>query len=173
VINRTARYSSLMIIVHWSTALLVVVAYVISHGGGAENLNHPPVVHMICGLAVLLLVLPRLYGRLIGGAPPLEAIGGQWLVRFAKLGHAALYVLLTAVPLTGWYAASRIGLAVPGLGLTLPPLTAAVTGDPGIMSNLHQVGGNVLLIAAALHATMAFWHHFVRHDNTLRRMKPF
>lgn len=57
-----------MIVIHWLTALLVLAAWLTSEGGRgvAEN---PPMLHFTLGLSVLVLVLPRLILRLVGGAP--------------------------------------------------------------------------------------------------------
>ena len=133
----------------------------------------PPRWHFITGMAVLLLVVPRLISRALGGAPPLDETAGQWLTLGAQLGHGALYLLLIAVPLTGWYAMSRLGVRLSVFGYTLPSLTAPVQGFPGLIADVHQWGGNGILILAGLHGLFALWHHFVRRDNTLRRMSRF
>ncbi|NNM61933.1 MAG: cytochrome b [Steroidobacteraceae bacterium] len=166
------RYSKLLIAIHWSTAVLVLIAYLVSVGGHSVR-AHAPVLHFACGLAVLALVLPRLIARLAGGAPPALASGGPRLVLAAKLGHAALYFLLVAVPLTGWYAASRLGVPINLYGLHIPAIAAAVRGRIGPVSEIHQVGGNLILILAGLHAAMGLWHQFVYRDRTLERMQPF
>jgi cytochrome b561 len=169
-----ARYSTLMIVLHWSTAALVAVAYLLSEGGPQVRTD-PPLLHFAFGLAVLILVVPRLVARALRGAPPPQDVGGKWLTLAAKLSHATLYLLLIAVPITGWYTVSRLGVPVSLFGLTLPPVVAAVAGDgpPGLVGDLHQLGGNLILILAGLHAALALWHHFGRRDNTLRRMSPF
>lgn len=169
--SNTARYSTLLIAIHWLTAALVVIAYLVSEPAREVRTN-PSLVHFVCGLAVLVLVLPRLIARALGGAPaPLPGIA-PLLALAAKLGHAALYLLLIGVPLTGWYAVSRLGVKVALFGFTLPPLAAAVHGDIGPIGEVHQVGGNAILILAGLHAAMGLWHQFVRRDHTLERMSP-
>jgi len=166
------HYSKSMIVLHWTTAVFVFVAYLLSEGEQRVR-DAPPMLHFAFGLAVLLLVVPRLISRALGGAPPLERAGGIWLTRAAKWGHGALYLLLIAVPVTGSYAASRLGVQRSIFGFTLPHIAAAVDGEPGLLAELHPLGGNILLVLAAAHAAMALWHHFVRHDNTLRRMTRF
>lgn len=166
----TARYSRVMITLHWTTVVLVVTAYFLSENKHAV-LAHPPLLHFAFGLGVLLLVLPRLIGRVLGGAPPLEDRG--LLGHAAKAGHLVLYVMLVAVPISGWYTASRMGVRISVFGITVPPLTRTVSGGAGWIGIVHQYGGNLLLILAGLHATMALWHHFLRRDNTLRRMRPW
>jgi len=165
------RYSRWMMALHWSTAVVVLAAYFLSEGGPNLRLD-PPRWHFITGMAVLLLVIPRLLTRAMGGAPPLLDSGSQWLNVTVKLGHATLYALLIAVPLTGWYAMSRLGVSFSILGYSLPMLTAPVQGYPGLVGDVHQWGGNAILILAGGHAALALWHHFFRHDDTLRRMSP-
>jgi len=90
----------------------------------------------------------------------------------ARAGHSIFYLLLIALPLTGWYAASRMGIPVTVLGMTLPIIATPVEGWPGLIAELHENGGNLLLILSGLHALIALWHQFVMKDRTLERMNP-
>lgn len=161
-----------MMALHWATAACVLAAYLLSVGGHRVRID-PPLLHFSFGLAALALVLPRLIGRALGLAPPADAQIPPWLALAARLGHALLYALLIAVPLSGWYAASRLGVRVGLFGLTLPPLAATAGDSAGLIGSLHQLGGNAILILAGAHAAMGLWHHFWRRDQVLRRMVPF
>ena len=165
------RYSTLLIAVHWLTAVLVVAAYLLSEGGRRVRLD-PPQWHFFMGFAVLLLLLPRFIGRALGGAPPM-APGDARIALAAKAGHGLLYLLLIAVTVTGWIAVSRMGVVVTKFGITVPPIAAAVEGRIGLVGDVHQWLGNGILIVAGLHALAALWHQFFMKDNTLARMKPF
>ncbi|MGH7152661.1 MAG: cytochrome b [Acetobacteraceae bacterium] len=166
--SNSIRYSKSMIVIHWVTALAVLGAWLTSEGGRhmAEN---PPLLHFSLGLAVLVLVVPRLILRLAGGTPDVDSRNG-WLAVAAESGHAVLYLILIALPLTGWYAASRLGVPVSFFGLHLPAIAASVKGDPGLIAELHENVGTIVLYLAGLHALMAVWHQFVLRDGTLRRM---
>jgi superoxide oxidase len=60
------------------------------------------------------------------------------------------------------------------LGLSVLTLTLSrVLDDPGLIANIHQVGGNLLLIVAGCHAAMALSHHFWLRDRSLHRISPF
>lgn len=159
-----------MIILHWATAILILAAYFTGEGGREVRID-PPTWHFLLGFAVLLLIVPRLIARLVGGVPPAVS-HGRLLDLGAKIGHWGLYFLMIALPLTGWYAASKMGVPINLFGLELPSLVAPVQGHPGLIAELHETGGNVILILAGLHAVMAFWHHYVLRDGTLARMKP-
>jgi cytochrome b561 len=162
------RYSKSLIVIHWVTALLIVGAWLTSTGGRrmAEN---PPLLHFSLGLAVLVLVLPRLLLRLAGGAPNEPPAGGKLAVA-TKVGHAVLYLFLIALPLSGWYAASRLGVPVSFFGVSLPAIAERVQGAPGLIADLHENAGTIILYLAGLHAVMAIWHQFVLRDGTLQRM---
>lgn len=166
--RNSARYSKSMIVIHWLTALAVLGAWLTAEGG-REVVENPPVLHFTLGLAVLVLVLPRLVLRVVERAPDANVRPG-WLASAAKAGHGVLYLLLIGLPITGWYAASRMGVAVSLLGIELPALTAAVQGRPGLVAELHENAGTLILILAGLHAVMAIWHQFVLRDGTLQRM---
>lgn len=165
------RYSKLTIYIHWITALLILAAWITAEGGHRVRTD-PPLLHFSLGLAVLALVVPRLAVRLFSDGPPVEDPQNPWMNLAAKIGHWVLYLFLVALPLTGWYAASRLGVEVSFFGLHLPSLTAAVEGRPGLIAELHENGGTLVLILAGLHALIALWHQFVLRDGTLGRMNP-
>lgn len=163
-----SRYSTGLIIIHWLTAVLILGAWLTAKGG-RKVIENPPLLHFALGLAVLVLVLPRLVLRLTGGAPaPVQHRG--WLALAAKAGHGLLYLFLIALPISGWYAASRMSVSVGFFGWQLPALTAAVQGRPGLIADLHENAGTIILFLAGVHAVMALWHQFILHDGTLRRM---
>ena len=90
----------------------------------------------------------------------------------ARAGHAVLYIFLIALPLSGWYAASRLGISVSFLGIVLPSIATPTEGYPGTIAELHETAGDLILIIAGAHALMALWHQFILRDGTLTRMIP-
>lgn len=166
--GNSVRYSTIMIIIHWLTALLVLGAWLTAEGG-REVVQNPPLLHFALGMAVLVLVVPRLILRLVEGAPAADTQHG-WLATGAKAGHGLLYLLLIGLPITGWYAASRMGVPISFLGVELPAIASKVEGRPGLIAELHENAGTFILVLAGLHALMALWHQFVRRDGTMQRM---
>ena len=72
------RYSKTLIFFHWGMALLILAAWFTAEGGRQVRLD-PPLLHFSLGFAVLLLVLPRLIIRWLGGAPRIrKAHGSTW-----------------------------------------------------------------------------------------------
>ena len=56
--------------------------------------------HKSLGLAVLALVVLRLVWHHI--SPPPRPVGGGWQAGAARAVHGAIYLLLLAIPLSGW-----------------------------------------------------------------------
>ena len=163
------RYPRALVILHWLVAVLILAAWLTSEGGSGVRTD-PPTLHFVLGLAVLALVLPRLILRAVLGAPPVPETTTPLMKLTAGLGHAVFYLFMIGLPLTGWYAASLMGVPVSLGGMTLPSLAAPVQGPPGWIAEMHETGGTLILVLAGLHALIAIWHQFVRHDGTLRRM---
>ncbi|TNE64898.1 MAG: cytochrome b [Rhodobacteraceae bacterium] len=66
--------------------------------------EQPISVHIVIGLAVLLLAVLRLFLRLGFGVPP-EPLGAPWFFRvFARTGQWIFYLFFFAMPLTGLLA---------------------------------------------------------------------
>ncbi|WP_406856122.1 cytochrome b/b6 domain-containing protein [Alsobacter sp. KACC 23698] len=166
-----ARYSKTVIVLHWLMAVLILAAWFTGEGGRHVREN-PPVLHFWLGLSVLVLLVPRLAVRLFGGIPAMEAPQRPLLDLAARAGHWVLYGLMLGLPITGWYAAGRLGVPVTFFGLPLPALAASVQGSPGWVAEVHETGGTVVLWLAGLHVAMALWHQFVLRDGTLSRMSP-
>lgn len=172
----TTRYTAPAVLIHWATALLVLVALPL--GIYMSDLSLSPFklqlisYHKWIGVTALLLVVPRLILRLSGPRPaPLE--GPAWQRMAAAATHGLLYLLLIAIPLTGWLMSSAKGFPVVYLGIVpLPDLVAkdAATGD--LLRNVHEVLNYLLIGLLALHVLAALKHHLFDRDDTLVRMLP-
>jgi len=170
-LSKMPRYSRLMIGLHWLTAVLILVAWWTGEGGPRARTD-PSLIHFTVGLTVLLLTLPRLLARWAGSAPAIEDSQGPLMDLAVKSGHAVLYLFMIGLPLTGWHAASRVGATGSFFGIELPAIAEPVQGYPGLIAELHETGGTVILFLAGLHVLIALWHQFVRKDGTLARMSP-
>lgn len=164
------RHATPLILLHWLTALAVVVAYVSS--GDPTEAGHAlsGQIHVASGLAVFLLAALRLPLRLVAGVPAAEP-APRWQLRAARAAHLALYVLLFAVPLAGWaeLADQAHAFSVLGWALPLPDAGALWVRALGAA---HTTLGDALVWIAGLHAAAALAHHYVLRDGTLARMLP-
>ena len=171
------RYSPPLIAVHWLTLVLLVAVYalielhdVFPKGSAARDLMKTW--HFMLGLSVFALVLVRLPLRLVLHAPPITPALPAWQQRLAMAMHVALYALLLVLPLLGWLTLSAKGKAIPFFGLQLPPLMGADKALGETLENIHAFIGDMGFVLIGLHASAALYHHYLVHDDTLRRMLP-
>lgn len=172
----TNGYNHLVILLHWVTALLIVANWLL--GLSMVPLPISPrklawyLVHKSIGLTVLLLTSLRLGARLVRGHPPPVPMPA-WQRRAAVASHTLLYVLLFAIPLSGWLYSSATGVQVVYLGLVpLPDLVQRNRALGDVLRVVH-VGLNVTLAVVVLvHLVAAIRHHVVDRDVTLVRMLP-
>lgn len=128
--------------------------------------------HMQFGIAVLLVMLPRLLVRSGSRVPAMEPGAPRWQAFAAKVMHLALYVLLLATPLLG--VANRMWSAGAWdfLGIPLPHVAQPDRAFAHMLEDVHQTFGKLLMYLAALHAAAALFHRFVERDNVPGRMLP-
>ncbi len=103
--------------------------------------------HIWVGFAILGLVALRIVLRLAYGAPAPDE-PNRAAVILARVAHAAFYVLLVMMPVTG----------ILDYYFHLP------TGE------IHELGKPLFIALIALHVAATAWHQFIRRDGTLRRM---
>lgn len=161
---------------HWSIAALIVVQAVI--GLSMVQLGLTPAklrvfaLHKSIGITILALVLLRIAWRL-SERRPADPVGmSRWQVSAARATHLALYVLMLAVPLSGWWFNSTSNAPLVWFGwFELPSLTAGFEPlwKPRALL-LHQTLFWALAALLAVHVGAALWHHFRRRDEVLKRM---
>jgi cytochrome b561 len=129
--------------------------------------------HKSIGLTVLALFLLRVLWRWGDGRPP-EEPAPRWQQRAAHLTHGVLYVLIAAIPLSGWWFNSITGKPLQWFKLFNVPALAAKNDDLQHFSHgLHEYLFWFLLLALVAHVGAALKHHVFDRDNVLRRMLPF
>jgi cytochrome b561 len=175
--NSTARYGAIAQALHWLTALFVVMGWLLGQFGddlpkGARAAGL--FIHMTLGLSVLAFLLLRLVWRRLTPPPAAEQTRyGRVVHVAANVSHAALYVLLIAVPAAGITLQFARGHAVPLFGVwAIPSPWVADRAFAHKVGEAHELLANALLILAALHMVAALWHHWVLRDRTLTRMLP-
>ena len=175
----STRYPLSLRVIHWLTVVAVLAAALLAdaeehegEGGSAASNLSAMSWHYAAGLAVLLLLIPRILLRIRTRVPPIIPTPDRFTALTARLVHLALYAFLLAVPLLGWLQLGYAGesLTLPWLGWQLPALVQPDPQAKELIGELHEVLGNVLYGLIALHVAAALWHHIVRRDNTLKRM---
>lgn len=130
--------------------------------------------HKSLGIAVIALVLLRLAWRVFAGAPHPVPGTPRWQERIAAATHGLLYVLVFAVPLSGWLFDSFSGLRpLRWFGLfRVPKLAAPDAHLEELFEEAHEWLFWVLIAVVAMHAGAALYHHLIQRDATLTRMLP-
>jgi cytochrome b561 len=94
-----------------------------------------------------------------------------WQQAAAHVSHALLYVLMFAMPLTGWIYSNYSGYPVVYLGkLPLPNLVERDRELAPLWLDVHVTLSVTLAVVAGVHLLAALYHQFVVRDATLGRM---
>ena len=171
------QWGSISIGLHWLTFVLVLCAAVIGlvmdeFPSGRLKLQ-VYAVHKSFGITVLALTALRLAWRALGKGPVAVEGTPRWQDGIARLTHGALYGLLLAVPLSGWWYNSAAGFPLRWFGLVaLPKLTTYNRELKHLAEDVHEALFYALAGLILVHAMAALWHHYFARDTTLSRMLP-
>ncbi len=173
-----ARYDGGAIALHWLMALLIVGAFFL----GLTMTDMPGITptklkyynwHKWIGVTVLALAVLRALWRIAHAAPPLPASIPRWQQQISAATHLLLYMLVFAVPLSGYFYSLAAGFKVVYLGVL--PLPVLIDPNPTLKPILKAVHFWLNMGMAGLvlmHIAAALKHHLIDRDNVLLRMLP-
>lgn len=172
------HYHALSIAAHWLTLVLLVAVYALIelrgiYPKGTSAHDAMKTWHFMLGLTVLVVVAVRLVLRLVFREPPITPPPPAVQMLLAKATYVALYAFLIVMPILGWLTLSAKGKVIPFFGLELPALMGPDKGWASSLEDIHETIGTIGYYLIGLHAVAALYHHYFRHDNTLRRMLPW
>jgi cytochrome b561 len=169
------NYDRVAITLHWLTAALVVVLFVLGQTWGwfPRPTHHLMVVtHMSLGIILTLVVLGRVIWRFVLGhhIPSLET----GFVRLASTAvHFLLYLLLINQAVLGFLARWEGNEAMSFFGLQIPsPFIGSGQKLAHQLQDIHNWVGWTIIVVAVGHALAALYHYFVLRDRVLGRMLP-
>jgi len=171
------RYSRPQRFLHWTMAALVLLVYLAitqrdlfarGSAGRAAMLQS----HFWLGLAVFALAGWRLVLRRKLAPPPVTPALPGWQHWPATIMHVALYAFFIVMPLLGLATAMTDGkdILIPLTDWALPPLLAPDESLAHTLEDLHVAIGEAFYWVIGLHVVASAYHHWVRKDDTLRRM---
>ncbi|MCE8419359.1 cytochrome b/b6 domain-containing protein [Rhodovulum sulfidophilum] len=152
-------YSRMQIRLHWVVFGLVVVQFLFAGGigqafghyieTGEKGVTLLVALHILLGLAILVLAFWRLGLRFLHGVPAPDPSHTPAQVMLARVIHGALYLLMVALPASGMLAWS--------LGSELA-------------AGVHAAFRVILVLLLLLHVAAALMGQYIRKDGTLTRM---
>jgi cytochrome b561 len=129
--------------------------------------------HKWAGVTVFLLAIVRVAWRLVRRPPALPSHMSGPARLAAHAGHGLLYLLLFAIPLSGWLMSSAKGFQTVWFGvLPLPDLIGKDRDLGDLLQTVHWYLNLLLMAAVAAHVAAALKHHFLDRDDVLKRMLP-
>jgi cytochrome b561 len=163
---------------HWVMALLILAQIALGLTAVSWHLSPTKIQlffwHKSMGMLILALLALRLAWRLANPTPALPAGTPAWERAAARGGHALLYALMVALPVTGWIVNSAAN--IPFRIFYVVPLPALVAPDKALADSVALVHrGLFVLLALVLvaHIGAALRHHFVKRNDILTRMLPW
>lgn len=172
------RYSTVSIVLHWAIAALLIANVLV--GGWMENAQGADKLgwfstHKALGITVFGLTLIRLGWRFGHRWPALPVHMAAWERLLARATHVLFYILLLAIPLLGWAAASAGGApATDWFGLfpigNLPVPQSEDLGEA--LGGAHKLLIKATYVLIGLHVLGAIKHQFLNRDGVLHRMLP-
>lgn len=129
--------------------------------------------HKWAGVTAFLLVAFRLFWRITHRPPALPESMPKIMQFAAHAGHLMLYVLMIAIPLSGWLMSSAKGFQTVYFGVLPIPDLLDKNKEVGDLLALVHKSLNLLFVAVlAGHIGAALKHHFIDKDDILTRMLP-
>lgn len=171
------RYTRTAISLHWLMTVVIVGTF--SLGLYMADLPLSPEKlkffswHKWAGVTLFLLAIARLTWRMTHRPPELPEHMSRHEQRMARATHGLLYVLMFAVPLTGWLTSSAKGFQTVLFGvLPLPDLLSKNKALGDLLETVHWGLNMALAVLVIGHLAAALKHHFVDRDDVLTRMLP-
>jgi len=129
--------------------------------------------HKWAGVTAFLLVLVRLAWRVAHRPPALPASMPKLMQLAAHAGHLALYLLMLAMPLSGWLMSSAKGFQTVWFGiLPIPDLLEKNKELGAQLAEVHAALAILFILTLLAHIAAALKHHFIDKDDILTRMLP-
>ena len=173
-----ARYTASLRRLHWLMAVMIALAYVAIEQRNLFERGTPERFAMVqshfwLGIGIFVLAWVRLQQRLKYGAPRITPGLPAWQNGISHIMHVALYAFFIVMPVLGLLTAWTDGKAIliPFTDIALPALLAENKDLAHQLENLHHDIGEIFYWVIGFHIVAALYHHFIRKDDTLVRMR--
>jgi cytochrome b561 len=168
------QYSRTAVLLHW--AMAVLLALLAAVGWYMMSIEDEPGsgwyfdMHKSFGVVAALLVIARLAWRATHRPAALPASVPSWQARLSNATQWGLYLLMAAMPITGYLGASFSKAGVQVFGRATPRWAVADHDTAERFFDVHSVLIWVLVALVALHLLGALKHLLVDKDGVFQRM---
>jgi cytochrome b561 len=169
-----AKYSKIAILFHWLIAILIGANILLANL--AEDLPRAArAVYMSPHKAIGLLTVGRILWRIANRPPALPEKVTGWQAKAGHSVHILFYVLMIAMPLTGWLMIGANGKAAPVDFFGLFTIDIAI-GKNAMLADIghegHELLVTPLIVLIGLHILGALKHQFIDKMPFVQRMWP-
>ncbi|MCC3861335.1 cytochrome b [Pseudemcibacter aquimaris] len=174
--NTSNSYGSVAKLFHWGMFLIIVGQYWL--GGNFKDEAYEGMglagYHFSVGILILFLMLLRFGWRAKNPVPEMPEGTGKFQTLGAHSLHILFYILLVGLPLSGIVIVQAKGGSPSLFGLfNFPKLVEKAESSAELAATMHGTFAKVTIACILLHIIVALFHHFVKKDNVLSRMKPW
>lgn len=157
------KYSKLQISIHQLVFLLVIAAYcAIKFRSFFPRSNRPLInmIHVSCGISILVLIVVRLLLKLKYPTPPIIPKPKPIITKLAHLKHLVIYLLFIALPVISLVIMYNQGNPQFAFSLTMPYASKANFKQVNSLKSQHKTLANLKYFVIKLHAAAALAHHY-------------
>ena len=175
--NQSIYYTRTAVRLHWLIALFIISTFALGlyMTGLPLSPNKLKIYawHKWAGVTIWLLVWLRLLWRITHRPPVLPTTMPAWQHTAATLAHLLIYLLMIAVPVSGWLMSSAKGFQTVYFAIVpLPDLVGKNKALGELLATVHEVLNFTMAGLVLVHAAAALKHHIIDRDDVLVRMLP-
>jgi len=174
--NTQQSYGWVSIILHWVTAIVVILLFAAGLWMEDFDYDHPlyktvPHLHKSFGVLLVSLVVVRLVWRFSQPRPESLPNHKTWEKRASKIAHGILYLFLLLMLPSGYFITTAAGQGLDVFSwFTIPSLIDDIDNLEDIAGEVHELIAFAMISVVFIHAAGAIKHHFYDKDMTLKRM---
>lgn len=174
--NSTTHFGMIAVALHWLAAITVFSLFGL--GLWMTGLDYydswyklGPWWHKSIGITLFLVIIFRLFWRLLTPPPAALTSHKPWEIKLAHMAHLLFYFLLLAIMLSGYLISTADNRAIEVFGwFAVPATITSLPKQEDIAGWVHLILASILIGLASLHAAAALKHHFIDRDRTLKRI---
>ena len=177
LLNSKSKWGAVSQSLHWVTAALIFFSLITGYLWWLRKYTHVGVSvisnHKTVGLLVLLLVIMRVFWRLIVALPKPHYSLSSLQQILIKMSHRLIIALMIIMPISGWMMSTAAGYKTNIFFTKVSmPFIEKNKSLVELTSIIHHYAGWLLLVMLVVHIFIACWHHFIHKDPVFLRMLP-